>query len=214
MRQYIWILSFIGKYDASYQYIIIDIPTRCKAEFFYVSYGDTALDALDEAGLGGLKMTGSPVSADEEWKETETAMNAFTIVHHDLKVCTNSLQYVMLLDIINNLLLYSEPTLKARTDKYLRMRYQFMLEIDTIDEHRKKIILLQNQLRQLACAQRDKEKEIYLLSGATGEKRERLEAEASEIKDRLHAMSEDLDMMIRCYKETQMSRYKEKNCCC
>jgi len=28
------------------------------------------------------------------------------------------------------------------------MRYQFMLEIDTIDEQRKKIIKLQNQLRQ------------------------------------------------------------------
>jgi len=179
------------------------VVSRCKAEFFYVSYGDTALDDV-EASLGGLKMTGSPVS-DEEWKETETAMNAFTIVHHDLNVCTNSLQYVMLLDIINNLLLYSEPALKARTDKYLRMRYQFMLEIDTIEEHRKKIILLQNHLRQLACTQREKEKEIYLMSGSPGDKRERLENEASEIKDQLHAMSEDLDMMIRCYKETQMS---------
>ena len=66
------------------------VVSRCKAEFFYVSYGDTALDDV-EASLGGLKMTGSPVS-DEEWKETETAMNAFTIVHHDLNVCTNSLQ--------------------------------------------------------------------------------------------------------------------------
>jgi hypothetical protein len=28
------------------------------------------------------------------------------------------------------------------------MRYQFMLEIDAIDEQRKKIIKLQNQLRQ------------------------------------------------------------------
>jgi hypothetical protein len=28
------------------------------------------------------------------------------------------------------------------------MRYQFMLEIDNIDEQRKKIIKLQNQLRQ------------------------------------------------------------------
>ncbi len=37
---------------------------------------------------------------------------------------------------------------QARTDKYLRMRYQFMLEIDAIDEQRKKIIKLQNQLRQ------------------------------------------------------------------
>ena len=69
---------------------------------------------------GSLKITftvsfslGSPITEDE-WNAAETAVNAFTLVHHDLNVCTNSLQYVMLLDIINNLLLYSEPTLKVR----------------------------------------------------------------------------------------------------
>ena len=43
----------------------------------------------------------------------------------------------------------SQYNIQARTDKYLRMRYLFMLEIHTIDKHRKKIIQLQNQLRQL-----------------------------------------------------------------
>ncbi|XP_023323171.1 protein KIAA0100 isoform X4 [Eurytemora carolleeae] len=181
------------------------VVSRCKAEFFYVSYGDTALDDVEASVAGACKMSGSPITEDE-WNAAETAVNAFTLVHHDLNVCTNSLQYVMLLDIINNLLLYSEPTLKARTDKYLRMRYQFMLEIDTIEKHRKKIIQLQNQLRQLACTQREKEKEIYLLSNTmVAGKRLRMEAEGAEIKDRLLAISEDLDMMIRCYKETQMS---------
>ena len=51
---------------------------------------------------------------EDEWEESETAVNAFTLVHHDLNMCTNSAQYVMLLDIINNLLLYSEPTQKVR----------------------------------------------------------------------------------------------------
>ena len=88
------------------------VVSRCKAEFFYVSYGDTALDDV-EASVGGVcKMSGSPV-AEDDWNAAETAVNAFTLVHHDLNVCTNSLQYVMLLDIINNLLLYSEPTLKV-----------------------------------------------------------------------------------------------------
>ena len=58
------------------------------------------------------KSTGSPV-ADDDWDETETAVNAFTLVHHDLNMSTNSAQYVMVLDIINNLLLYSEPTQKV-----------------------------------------------------------------------------------------------------
>ena len=60
-------------------------------------------------------LAGSSAAAEDDWNETETAVNAFTLVHHGLNVCTNSLQYIMLLDIINNLLLYSEPTLKVCT---------------------------------------------------------------------------------------------------
>ena len=115
----------------------------------------------------------------------------------------------------------SQYNIQARTDKYLRMRYLFMLEIHTIDKHRKKIIQLQNQLRQLGgfiysctkllinvrkiretissiletkypykfltkknvvCTQREREKEIYLLSENQGTKKEKLEIEAAEIK--------------------------------
>jgi hypothetical protein len=105
------------------------IVSRCKAEFFYVSYGDTALEDVEVScmdgaaaragGAGGVgsvavyKLAGtSPV--EEDWNETQTAVNAFSLVHHDLNVCTNSLQYAMVLDIINNLLLYSEPAIKVR----------------------------------------------------------------------------------------------------
>ena len=45
-----------------------------------------------KVSLGNVgKSTGSPV-ADDDWDETETAVNAFTLVHHDLNVCTNSAQ--------------------------------------------------------------------------------------------------------------------------
>ena len=90
-------------------------------------------------------------------------MNAFSFVHHDLNASTNSLQYAMLLDIANNLLLYTEPGIKERTDMYLRMRYLFMLELDNIDEQRKKIIRSQNELRQLVCKLRQSERDIYML---------------------------------------------------
>jgi Golgi-body localisation protein domain len=94
------------------------IVSRCKAEFFYVSYGDTALEDVGEtAGGCYYKLSGaSPV--EDDWNETQTAVNAFSLVHHDLNVCTNSLQYAMVLDIINNLLLYSEPAIKVRKRTY------------------------------------------------------------------------------------------------
>ena len=118
------------------------IVSRCKAEFFYVSYGDTELESVEK----------QPVPAGPDgWAEQETAVNAFSFVHHDLNASTNSLQYAMLLDIANNLLLYTEPGMKERTDRYLRMRYLFMLEIGNIEEQRKRIIRGQNQLRQVSA---------------------------------------------------------------
>jgi len=184
------------------------VVSKCRAEYYYVSYGDTALDDVEGSMVNSVGKSMLSSMTEDEWEESETAVNAFTLVHHDLNMCTNSAQYVMLLDIINNLLLYSEPTQKARTDKYLRMRYQFMLEIDALEEHRKKIISLQNQLRALVCVQREKDKQIYLKTGDLTSKQEdkdRLEVEAQDIKDKMLIMNEDLDMMIRCYKETQMS---------
>ncbi len=81
-----------------------------------VSCLDGATARGGAGGVGGVtavyKLAGtSPV--EEDWNETQTAVNAFSLVHHDLNMCTNSLQYAMVLDIINNLLLYSEPAIKV-----------------------------------------------------------------------------------------------------
>eukprot|EP00090_Calanus_glacialis_P005198 TRINITY_DN14003_c0_g1_i1.p1 TRINITY_DN14003_c0_g1~~TRINITY_DN14003_c0_g1_i1.p1 ORF type:complete len:1873 (+),score=761.29 TRINITY_DN14003_c0_g1_i1:223-5619(+) len=184
------------------------IVSRCKAEFFYVSYGDTELESVESKA-------GATSGVEGGWAEQETAVNAFSFVHHDLNASTNSLQYAMLLDIANNLLLYTEPSRKERTDRYLRMRYLFMLEIDNIDEQRKRIIKGQNQLRQLVCKLRQSERDMYMLQMGgheknKGEKKARLEQEAVEVKDKLSLASEDLDMRIRCYRETQMS-FSQRN---
>ena len=110
----------------------------------------------------------------------------------------------MLLDIANNLLLYTEPSIKERTDRYLRMRYLFMLELDNIDEQRKKIIKSQNELRQLVCKLRQSERDIYMLQDRDLTDK-RLKLELEDIKEKLSSTSEDLDMRVRCYRETQMS---------
>lgn len=94
------------------------IVSRCKCEFFYVGYGQ-ALDAdlLDEV----------PPPPGEEvtlWERRElSAADAFTLMHHDLDVCTNSLQYAMILDIVNNLLLCVEPRRKEALERLQRMRF-------------------------------------------------------------------------------------------
>ena len=181
------------------------IVSRCKAEFFYVSYGDTELESVETTA--GNKYQGSSSLGGEGWSDQETAVNAFSFVHHDLNASTNSLQYAMLLDIANNLLLYHDEGIKERTDRYLRMRYLFMLELDNIEEQRKRIIRSQNEVRQLVCKLRQSERDIYMLQDreVMCDKRMRLEQEQEDIKDKLSLTSEDLDMRIRCYRETQMS---------
>ena len=71
----------------------------------------------------------------------------------------SSLQYTMILDVLNNLLLYMEPSIKSRTENYLRMKFQ--LRLSNLEDQRKPILTLQSQIRQMACQLRAKEREIY-----------------------------------------------------
>ena len=74
------------------------IVSKCKCEFAYVSYDDEIV-ASEEM----------PKQREDSPWSTETdkpLVNSFSLMHHDLNVCTNSLQYSMILDVLNNLLLY------------------------------------------------------------------------------------------------------------
>ena len=75
-------------------------------------------------------------------------MDSFTLTHQDLNCCTNSVQYLMLLDIVNNLLLYVEPGKKEAIEKLKGLRFQ--LQLSSIEDQRRPILLLQNNLRWAA----------------------------------------------------------------
>jgi Golgi-body localisation protein domain len=134
------------------------IVSRCKCEFFYACYGDSS---LDPGSIGQVP----PPPSDEgagPWEQREQGVDAFTLMHHDLDVCTNSLQvnflsvslrrstffcgqYAMILDIVNNLLLHVEPSRKEAAERLQRMRFQ--LQLYSTEDQRKPIQQLQNQVR-------------------------------------------------------------------
>ncbi|KAF2895185.1 hypothetical protein ILUMI_10985 [Ignelater luminosus] len=182
------------------------IVSRCKCEFFYAGYGDISVDPEE---LGEV-----PPPPQEDvglWDRRQTAVDAFTLMHHDLDVCTNSLQYAMLLDIVNNLLLYVEPHRKEALERLARMRFQ--LQLHSVEDQRRPIQSLQNQIRSTGSKLRRLEKETYLVNKALAEdsnnmellqEMEHLEELVYNCKVQLNAQSEELDMMISCYKESQL----------
>lgn len=182
------------------------IVSRCKCEFFYASYGDIS---VDPAAVGDLPPP--PQEDVSPWESRQTAVDAFTLMHYDLNVCTNSLQYAMLLDIVNNLLLYVDPRRKKALERLARMRFQ--LQLHSVEDQRRPIQNQQTLVRSTVSKLRRLEKDMHLVSKALAEdpndvdlmkEMERLELQVFECKNLLNALSEELDMMLSCYKESQL----------
>lgn len=179
------------------------IVSRCKCEFFYVGYGQAL-------GVGSIDQVPPPPREEvSPWERKDlSAADAFTLMHHDLDVCTNSLQYAMILDIVNNLLLYVEPRRKEASERLQRMRFQ--LQLHSVEDQRHPIQQLQNTVRGLVAKLRRLERETYLVQKALAEESspelltemERLEVRVFECKELLSAKAEELDVMLSCYKET------------
>ncbi|XP_034951381.1 protein KIAA0100 [Chelonus insularis] len=179
------------------------IVSRCKCEFFYVGYSQT----LDSTELD--EVLPPPPEEVTLWERKDLcAADAFTLMHHDLDVCTNSLQYAMLLDVVNNLLLYVEPRRKEAMERLQRLRFQ--LQLHSVEDQKRPIQQLQNTVRCLVAKLRRLEKETYLVQKALAEESsaellsemERLESRVYECKEQLSARAEELDVMLSCYKET------------
>eukprot|EP00095_Tigriopus_kingsejongensis_P007219 maker-scaffold1825_size27015-snap-gene-0.8 protein:Tk07219 transcript:maker-scaffold1825_size27015-snap-gene-0.8-mRNA-1 annotation:"upf0378 protein kiaa0100-like" len=177
------------------------IVSQCKCEFFYVAYGDDCVE-MDRDVI--------PRRPEESpWSERDDYVNCFALIHHDLNVSTNSLQYLMILDVVNNLLLFIDPTLKSRTENFLRLKYQLMLS--NVMDQRKPIAQLQSQIRQIICQLRALEKEVYYFhSGRHHEKGlHDMEQEILHLKEVVAQLSEELDLRLRCLNDFQMSQSKK-----
>ncbi|CAH0380913.1 unnamed protein product [Bemisia tabaci] len=184
------------------------IVSRCKCEFFYAGYGELSIDPSTLKEVPPYP----PEESSIPWEHVDHGVDSFTLMHHDLDVCTNSLQYAMILDIVNNLLLYVEPRRKEAYERLQRMRFQ--LQLHSVEDQRRPIQQLQNDVRGLVAKLRRLEKETYLVQRAMLEEPgneeliqdiEDLEASVFECKEQLSVSSEELDMMLSCHKEKQLT---------
>jgi len=185
------------------------IISRCGCQFYYVNYSkDVDPDIVD---LAPLPLEEDELLLLEPW-EKDIAVDSFTLNHHDLEMCTNSQQYAMIMDMVNNLLLYEETHRKEAFERLERMRYQSIL--NTSDSSlREPILKMQNELRSMASKLKKCERDCYFKRRCQEEGRisnselEKLKEEIltiEELKEKINSSNEDLTMMISVFKEFQL----------
>lgn len=190
------------------------IISRCNCLFYYASHTEGVTENLQHLI--------PPLPDDdmfiEPW-DKEVGVDSFTLTHQDLDISTNSQQYAMILDIINNLLLYVEPHKKTAFEKLERMRFQFQLSSD--DDQKMPISQLQDQVRKYVAYLKRLERERYLVYRASlgdsiandndhnyRSSLNTLSCEIQSVKEQLNSASEELAMMINCYREVQLGAHR------
>ncbi|XP_033627571.1 protein KIAA0100-like isoform X2 [Asterias rubens] len=186
------------------------IASRCNCQFYYASYGGEVNQSV------AAEMLQSASDQDEDSDSVlrkEEGVDSMALMYHNLELCTNSAQYAMIMDIINNLLLYVEPKVKEAMARMQHMR--FALELSSIDDQKEPIMQLQNSLRNLVLQLRQLERDLYMADRALQETPLELslsahitdiELQVNECKESLVNASEDLRIMISCFKEIQLQR--------
>src|SRR5699024_11222940 len=100
------------------------IVSRCRCQFFYASYAENA-DPNNYEEVPPLPQDDDLLPL-EPW-DKEVAVDTFTLTHEHLEISTNSQQFAMIMDLVNNLLLYLEPHKKEVYEKQQRIRFSMQL---------------------------------------------------------------------------------------
>ena len=110
----------------------------------------------------------------------------------------------MILDIVNNLLLHSEPKKKELLEKVQSMRFQ--LHLMSVADQKTPIQQKQNQLRSLILSLRKQEKELWMTHKALDEATDDtdlmlqiadIEALIFDLKEQITVAADQLAVMVR-----------------
>ncbi|XP_061073886.1 bridge-like lipid transfer protein family member 2 [Conger conger] len=188
------------------------IISRCNCRMYYIGYSHD----IDPELATQIKPPDLRDSHEKEdlLKKQAGAVDTFTLIHHDLEISTNPVQYAMILDIVNNLLLHVEPKRKEHSEKKQRVRFQLEISSNP-EEQRGSILHLQEAVRQHVAQIRRLEKQIYSNMRAQSEDLRgdelmdinlKLQNQLNQEKTDLQMKSEELNILIRCFKDFQLQR--------
>ncbi|XP_064424989.1 bridge-like lipid transfer protein family member 2 [Latimeria chalumnae] len=188
------------------------IISRCSCRMYYISYSHDINPEL----ATHIKPPEIRESQEKEdiLNKQEGAVDTFTLIHNDLEISTNPAQYSMILDIVNNLLLHVEPKRKEHSEKKQRVRFQLEISSNP-EEQRSSILHLQEAVRQHVAQIRQLEKQIYSIMKSLQdesknetllEMNQKLQKQLNQEKANLQLKSEELNILIRCFKDFQLQR--------
>ncbi|XP_068440791.1 bridge-like lipid transfer protein family member 2 isoform X1 [Clinocottus analis] len=188
------------------------IISRCSCRMHYISYShDINPEVATQIKPPELR---NSHEKEDLLKKQAGAVDTFTLIHHDLEISTNPVQYAMILDIVNNLLLHVEPRRKEHSEKKQRVRFQLEISSNP-EEQRSSILHLQEAVRQHLALIRRLEKQIYSNVRAQSEElygdelmevNTRLQNQLNQEKNDMQMKSEELNILIRCFKDFQLQR--------
>ncbi|XP_022052505.2 protein KIAA0100 isoform X3 [Acanthochromis polyacanthus] len=188
------------------------IISRCSCRMHYISYShDINPELATQIKPPELR---NNHEKEDLLKKQAGAVDTFTLIHHDLEISTNPVQYAMILDIVNNLLLHVEPRRKEHSEKKQRVRFQLEISSNP-EEQRSSILHLQEAVRQHLAQIRRLEKQIYSNIRALPEDwscdelteiNTRLQNQLNQEKNDMQMKSEELNILIRCFKDFQLQR--------
>ncbi|XP_016887498.1 protein KIAA0100 isoform X2 [Cynoglossus semilaevis] len=188
------------------------IISRCSCRMHYIGYShDINPELATQIKPPELR---NNHEKEDLLKKQAGAVDTFTLIHHDLEISTNPVQYAMILDIVNNLLLHVEPRRKEHSEKKQRVRFQLEISSNP-EEQRSSILHLQEAVRQHLAQIRRLEKQIYsniraqpeeLSSDELTEINTRLQNQLNQEKNDMQTKSEELNILIRCFKDFQLQR--------
>ncbi|XP_074119807.1 bridge-like lipid transfer protein family member 2 isoform X2 [Sminthopsis crassicaudata] len=185
------------------------IISRCSCRMYYISYSHD-IDPELATQIKPPEVHEQQEEKEDLLKKQEGAVDTFTLIHHELEISTNPAQYAMILDIVNNLLLHVEPKRKEHSEKKQRVRFQLEISSNP-EEQRSSILHLQEAVRQHVAQIRQLEKQMYsimksLQDDSKNENLLDLNQKLSQEKADLQLESEELNILIRCFKDFQLQR--------
>nr|CAB3258519.1 UPF0378 protein KIAA0100-like [Phallusia mammillata] len=195
------------------------IMSRCTCRMYYVGY-EALIDSEQTDYVRLLPET----PADEEKHllhkhrfagsdllQDEKPVNVLTISQTQLDICTNTSQFTMILDIVENLLLYVEPVMRDFWERIDRMRFQLRLtSSDDAAKQRDTLAAMQNRVRSRLTNMRQLERQLFRVDRAfdidpsnteLSDEATELRLRLAEEKETLNEESEELGIIIRCFKE-------------